>query len=381
MGRCGFTGDGGAATNAQLLNPAGVAADALGNVYIADQANNRVRLVSNGIITTFAGNGVAQYWGDTWAATNANLSLPSGLAVDPWNNLYIADQGNNVIRQVATNGIIYTVAGTGAGAFGGDGGPATLAYLSSPVAVAVDSLGNLYIADSGNRRIRKVTASGIISTVAGSGYTGYYGDGGPATNAFMEAPAGVAVDFLGNVYIADGTQRVREVGLNGIINTVAGNAGMGYSGDGGAATNAKLSAVYGLAVDGTGNLLIADTGNNVVRQIGAYGAELALNNFGLLQAGQYQLIVSNAYGATTSAVVVVTAALPPLGASVSGGGSVQLQFSGMAGSNYVVEMATNLTPPANWKRLDTNTIGTNGIGSFTDTNLSGPARFYRLGLP
>ncbi len=382
-GTLGFSGDGGAATNAQLLNPAGVAVDRSGHLFISDEDNNCVREVgANGIITTIAGNGVMSYWGDGAAATNANLSGPAGLAVDGSGNLYIADQGNNAIRQVSTNGIIATVAGTGANGFSGDGGPATAASLSNPAGVVVDALGNLFIADSGNMRIRKVNTSGVISTVAGIGYAGYYGDGGAATSAFMESPASVAVDALGNLYIADGTEHVRKVGLNGIISTVAGNAGLGYSGDGGPATNARLSEVYGVAVDAFGDLYIADTGNNRIREIWAYGSDLPLDNFSMGQSGVYELVLSNAFGASTSAVIVVTAALPPLTVNSAVGATVQLQYGGMPGSNYVLQVATNLAAPANWRPLATNTAGINGIGSFTDTNtLSSSARFYRLGLP
>jgi hypothetical protein len=182
----------------------------------------------------------------------------------------------------------------------------------------------------------------------------------------MESPVSVAIDALGNFYIADGTGHARKVNVNGIISTVAGNAG--------------LSAVYSVATDLAGDLYIADTGNNRVREMWAYGPDLALNDFSMGQSGVYELVVSNAFGSSTNSVKV-TAALPPLSASLAGE-TVQLQYNGMPGSNYVLQVATNLASPANWQPLATNAAGVNGVGTFTDTNtLSTPARFYRLGLP
>ena len=381
-GNDGFSGDGGAATNASLFNPAAVTVDGSGNLYIADEANERIRQVGyNGVISTVAGNGTNGYSGDGGAATNASLSSPSGVAVDAWGNLYIADEGNNRIRQVGVNGVILTVAGNGTNGFSGDGGPAVNASLSSPADVAVDALGNVFIADSGNIRIRKVSM-GVITTVAGHGYAGYYGDGGPATNAILEAPASVAVDASGNLFIADGTEHVREVSVGGIISTVAGNAGLGYSGDGGPATNARLSEVYGVATDVSGDLLIADTGANVIRKVTAFGPDLPIDSFGFAQDGAYDLIVSTPFGRTNSAVIVVTAGLPPLNARLLGGNAVQLQFTGTPGSSYVVQTTTNLTAPVVWAPLATNAAGLDGRGTFTDTNLSSnPVRFYRLELP
>ncbi len=230
-GTSGFSGDGGAATNAQLFNPVAVAVDGSGNLYIADEANDCVRRVAaNGIITTVAGNGIIGVQGDGGPATNASFSSPVAVAADAWGNLYIADQGNNRIREVGTNGIINTIAGSDFYGFSGDGGPAIFAGLWSPSALAVDAYGNLFIADSGNLRIRKVAANGIISTVAGSGYAGYYGDGGLATSAFMESPVSVAVDGLGDLFIADGTQHIRKVGVNKIISTRDGQRRFGFFG-------------------------------------------------------------------------------------------------------------------------------------------------------
>jgi len=263
-------GDGGTATEAQLRYPSGVAVDSSGNLYIADTGNHRIRKVdTDGVITTVAGTGSSGYSGDGGAATEAQLSSPSGVAVDSSGNLYIADSGNNRIRQVDTNGVITTVAG---GGFDGDGGAATSARLSYPSGVAVDSSGNLYIADKGKHRIRKVDTNGVISTVAGDGTTGYSGDFGAAAEAQLDNPSGVAVDSSGNLYIVDTRNNsIRKVDTNGVISTVAGDGTYGYSGDGGAATDAQLYNPSAVAVDSSGNLYIADTNNGRIRKVDTNG--------------------------------------------------------------------------------------------------------------
>jgi trimeric autotransporter adhesin len=272
-----FAGDGGPAANATLYNPESVAADAAGHLFIVDSGNDRIRKVgTNGIITTLAGDGTDGFSGDGAAATKASLSGPAGLALDVAGNLYFADAGNDRVRKVGTNGIITTVAGNGGGSGIGDGGLATKATLSSPIGVAVDAARNLYIADEYNNRIRKVGTNGIISTVAGSGIAAFSGDGGVATNASLWYPSGVAVDAAGNLYIADSyNNRIRKVGTNGIITTLAGNGPSGriggYSGDGGAATNADLSYPSGVAVDAAGNLYLADYGSQHIRKVGTNG--------------------------------------------------------------------------------------------------------------
>ncbi|HEY3861267.1 MAG TPA: SBBP repeat-containing protein [Verrucomicrobiae bacterium] len=385
-GTPGFSGDGGFATNAGLYNPSALAVDGSGNLYIADEANNRIREVRpSGIITTVAGTGQSGFSGDGGAATNADLSDPTGVAVDPSGNIYIADRLNNRIREVGTNGVIMTVAGNGTSSYSGDGGAAANASLSNPEAVAADALGNIFIADSGNKRIRRISVNGVIVTVAGNGDAGYFGDGGPATSAFIESPASVAVDGFGNIFIADGTQHVREVNAAGIISTVAGNAGLGFSGDGGPATNSMLSETYGVAADPAGNLFIADTGNSRVREITGAGPALLLTDFNTNQAGNYDVIVSNPFGSVTSAVTMVTVQLPPppalpaLGVSLSNG-IVVIQFSGTAGSNYVLFATGDLTPPAAWQPVGTNAAGPSGSGTFLEIPVA-PVQFYRLGLP
>jgi uncharacterized protein (TIGR03437 family) len=268
-GTLGYTGDNGPATSAEMHDPYAVATDSAGNFYIADSGNNVIRKVANGVITTFAGNGTIGYSGDNGPATSAQLNAPYGVAVDSAGNLYIADSANNVIREVS-NGVISTFAGNGTSGYTGDNGPATSAQLFTPSAVAVDSAGNLYIADFGNNVIRKVSASsGVISTVAGTSATyGFGGDNGPATSAELYQPAGLAVDSSGNLYIADtANSRVRKVSATGVITTVAGNGTPGFAGDGAAATSAELNEPFGLAVDTAGNLYIADLSNNRIRKV------------------------------------------------------------------------------------------------------------------
>jgi sugar lactone lactonase YvrE len=250
-----------------------VAVDAAGNLLIADSGNQRIRRVdgTTGIITTVAGNGTYGFSGDGGAATSASLAYPYGVAVDAAGNLLIADYGNQRIRQVdGTTRIITTVAGKGTYGFSGDGGPATDASLNNPLGVAVDGAGNLLIADTYNQRIRRVDGTtGIITTVAGNGMAGFSGDGGPATDASLNNPSGVAVDGAGNLLIAVyGNQRIRRVdGTTGIITTVAGNGTAGFSGDGGAAISGSLNNPVGVAVDAAGNLLIADTNNLRIRRV------------------------------------------------------------------------------------------------------------------
>ena len=267
-GRLGSGGDGGAATAVPLNNPYGVAVDGAGNLYIADSSHRIRKVDAAGVITTVAGRGFSGSGGDGGPATVARLSSPAGVAVDGAGNLYIADRGNDRIRKVDAAGVISTVAGDGTEGFGGDDGPATAAQLNNPYGVAVDGAGNLYIADSFNHRIRKVDAAGGISTVAGIGIEGYSGDGGPAVAAQLRAPGGVALDGAGNLYIADnGNHRIRKVDAAGVISTVAGAGRPGYSGDGGPAGAARLSNPIGVALDGAGNLYIADYRNHRIRRL------------------------------------------------------------------------------------------------------------------
>lgn len=276
-GTAGYSDDGGPATQAQLNTPNGLALDSAGGLFIADDGNNVIREVAagTGTITTVAGTGAAGYSGDDGAATAAMLNGPANLAVDSAGNLFIADDNNNRLREVtANNGHIATVAGTGWCCYSGDGGPAAQAALNQPNHIALDGAGNLFIADDYNHRIREVVAAtGIITTVAGTGIAGFSGDGGPATQAQLWNPDAVAVDDQDNLYIADTVNNAirKVIARTGVITTVAGlgTQTQGYGGDGGPATQAQLSQPNGLTVDRAGDIFIADTFNNRIREVNA----------------------------------------------------------------------------------------------------------------
>jgi uncharacterized protein (TIGR03437 family) len=336
-GSAGNSGDGSAATSAQLNGPQGLAVDASGNLFIADTLNAKVRKVStSGVITTVAGNGTAGYGGDGSAAASAQLNLPIGVAVDSSGNLYIADFGNSRVRKVSASGAITTVAGSGSFGYSGDGGPAAKAQLNGPQGVAVDTAGNLYIADTENNLIREVTPGGLIATVAGSGVAGYSGDGGPATSAQVGNPVGLAVDAAGNIFTADASTRVRQIYPNGLIATIAGNGSRGYSGDGGLATQAQLNTPSAIALGSNGNVYVADAANSAVR---------------LLQ-----------YAGNGLAIGAVTNAASNLSGPVAPGEVVALYGSGLgpAGlSQYQLDPTTGL--------VDTNLAGTSVIFGGTPT--------------
>jgi uncharacterized protein (TIGR03437 family) len=274
------TGDGGPGTAATLNQPRGVAVDSKGNILVADTQNHRVRRIApNGVITAFAGTGLLGSGGDGGPAVEATLSFPNVVLVDKDDNVYISDQFASRIRKITPDGKISTIAGTGAGdvtgfsgGYNGDGGPATQTLLNQQVGLALDKDGNLFIADRLNFRIRRMDArTGVITTVAGNGLLGNGGDGGPATQAELNLPTGVAVDAAGNVYIADtGNQRIRRVSAaDGKISTIAGTGVAGFSGDGGPAASALVNLVYPatLTIDGAGDLYFADRGNHRIRKI------------------------------------------------------------------------------------------------------------------
>ena len=272
-GVAGFSGDGFAATAAEIQNPRGIAVDRVGNVYFSDYGNNRIRkiTVATGIITTIAGNadGLPAYYGDGGLADTSHVGFPWGLTVDLVGNVYIADQSNCRVRKIDhTTGIISTIGGTGIAAFGGDGGLATSAKIQYPVGVALDDTGNIYVADYGNNRIRKINTSGIISTIAGSAVYGFSGDGGPSNLSKLYYPIGITVDAVNNIYIADlNNNRIRMINTAGIINTIAGNGTAAFAGDGMLAVDAEINQPTGVAVDTGGRIFIADKDNNRIRYI------------------------------------------------------------------------------------------------------------------
>jgi uncharacterized protein (TIGR03437 family) len=264
-GISGFAGDGGTATSAELANPAGLALDGAGNLYVADSGNNRIRQISNGVITTIAGNGSMGYSGDNGPALNAQFNGIGALALDTAGNIYVADFYNQVIRKIA-GGMIITVAGNGTYGYSGDKGPATSAQLAGPSGIAVDYLGNLYIAEGYNNSVRKVS-NGVITTIAGTGVAGYSGDYGPAAAAMLREPTDLSMDSLSNLYIADyGNNRIRRVTFSGsVISTVVGTGAPAYSGEHVSATSCSLLSPQHLAIDASGNIYIVDS--NHVRKV------------------------------------------------------------------------------------------------------------------
>ena len=257
-----------------LLLPSAIVFDPAGNLYIAETANHDVRKVDpTGNLTTIAGTGTQGFNGDNGSASAAELDSPQGLALDTANNLYIADTHNHRIRKLSlTTGIITTIAGTGAAGFSGDNGPAASAQLDLPTALTLDTNQNLYLADTANHRIRRIdAATGIITTIAGNGTQGYSGDSGLATAASIDSPTGIAVDAANNLYLADThNHRIRRIdAASGLIATIAGTGIAGYSGDNAAANTAALALPHGLSIDAAGNLYLADTSNNRIRRIDA----------------------------------------------------------------------------------------------------------------
>ncbi len=268
-GSFGFSGDGGPATAAKLFSPQMMFFDATGNLYFSDANNGRIRKVSTtGIITTFAGNGTWGFAGDGGPATAAELFKPGGIFIDAAGNMYFADSYNHRVRKINTAGIITTIAGTGTIACTGDGGPATAAASGKPGSVWVDAAGNVYFTDFDFNRVRKIDVGGIISTVVGTGVRGSAGDGGPATAAELAEPFGLKFDAAGNMYIADFyNNKIRKVDPSGIITTIAGTGTLGFSGDGGPATAARLYGPTSLDITPDGVIYIADDLNNRIRRI------------------------------------------------------------------------------------------------------------------
>lgn len=272
-GTPGYSGDGGPATSAQVQVVNGLATDASGNVYIGDQLNRRLRKVSpSGIITTACGTGVAGFSGDGGPAAAATLGNIRSVATDAAGNTYLAIDGfyGERIRKISPSGIITTIAGTGTSGYSGDGGPATAAALHTPGGMAVDASGNIYFADIHNYRIRRISTAGVISTVAGNGAPGFSGDGGPATVASLFVVNDICLGPSGDIYFTDASDRIRRVSTSGIITTIAGSGTGGYSGDGGPATGANITVSTGICADAAGNIFFTD-GSHRVRRISTSG--------------------------------------------------------------------------------------------------------------
>jgi uncharacterized protein (TIGR03437 family) len=296
-GTVGNTGNGAAATAATLSGPGGVAVDSSGTIYIADTGNNQIRKISGGTISLVAGTGNAQYSGDNGPATNADLNGPTGVTVDSAGNIYIADTVNSLIRKVDKNGIITSyIGGTGP----------TAGRLNHPTAVCIDSTGTLYVADSNNRRIIKFVNS-VFTVTAGNGSAGFSGDGGPATKATLNNPVGIVLDNLGNLYIADSNNsRIRKLTSDGTIFTIAGKGGSSYTGDFGPALSAGFSFPRGVAVDANGNILVADTQNHVIRRLAPTAPVIAAGGVGnaasfaaKLSPGALASVFGTGFGTTT----------------------------------------------------------------------------------
>lgn len=281
-GNSGFSGDGGLAINAELKGITGITRDMLGNIYICDNPNLRIRKIDlNGIITTIAGGGTS--YSDSILGTSAIVPMPWGICTDNIGNVYFTEGYYNQVKKLNTSGIITTVAGamSSAGGFAGDGGLATQALFKYICNVVVDKHGNILISDAGNNRIRKVNTAGIITTIAGSP-SGSLGDGIPAITAKLRGPGGIAVDKIGNIYIGElNGYLVRKVDTLGIITTIAGNGIQGYTGDGGNATNASLGYIQGICCDTSGNVFITDKYFGVLRKIDKQGIITTLAGTGM----------------------------------------------------------------------------------------------------
>ena len=274
-GVSGYSGDGGPATAATLNFPQGLAIDASGNIFVADFFNHVIRKINvSGVITTVVGTSTAGYGGDGGPATAAQLSWVQGITIDQAGNLYLSesDMANATIRKVDATGVITKIAGQyGAVGFNGDGGPATAALFSSSLAgITTDAYGNIYVSDESNNRIRKIDASGVITTFAGNGLAGYAGDGGPAASGEINAPEYINTDLAGNVLFSDQGNVVRRVNIAGIISTFAGTGLTGYTGDGGPANLATLYSPAGIVIDEYRNVYISDAGNNAIRKVSLY---------------------------------------------------------------------------------------------------------------
>jgi sugar lactone lactonase YvrE len=352
-GMLGFNGDGILATEAGLASPRGIAVDEAGNLFIADTLNNRIRRVdaATGIITTVAGNGRAGFSGDSGPAAGASLSTPSGVIIDRNKNLFITDSFNNRIRQVNVRGTITTIAGNGTEGFGGDGGPAQNAALFRPFGLALDKANNLFFVDAANNRVRRIDSTTFtITTVAGNGTPGFSGDGGPAISAGLNNPLGIAIDSEGNLFIADEkNHRVRQVDPSGIITTIAGNGVPGFSGDGAPAINASLAFPKDVLLDSAGNLLIAGGFNDAIR-----------------------IVKRTSGGEPTSGF---TLSVNPLSQTITAGSSASfiINVQALGAFNQLIGLSTAVNPPSSniTVTLSANTLTPGLMSTMTVSALAG----------
>ena len=322
-GAQGLSGDAGPAISATLDSPQGLALDSANNLYIADTHNHRIRKLdlTSGLITTIAGT-TAGFSGDNASATASQLDLPTALALDPAKNLYVADTGNHRIRKITTTGLITTIAGNGTQGFSGDAGPATSAAIDSPSGLALDSANNLYIADTHNHRIRRIDATtGLIATIAGTGIQGFSGDTTPATAATLALPHGLTIDANGDLYLADtANHRIRRINATtDLITTVAGDGTQAFSGDGGPAIAASLDSPSNTAISPSTVLTLADTGNQRIRQLTAAPAPATtiqtVAGLGLTTPGALTLNAPSVIGyGTGQLTAAMSSATPATGA-------------------------------------------------------------------
>ncbi len=383
-GTSGNGGDGGPATNASFRSVAGIAVDSLGNLYVADEGDNRVRKVDlNGVIRTVAGNGADGYGGDGGQATHATLTA-TDVAVDQLGNLYISDTSLHLVRKVGTNGVITTIAGTGSAGFSGDGGPGTNAQLNFPYDLAVDNLGSLLISDRGNERIRKVDANGVIVTIAGNGTSVYGGDGSAALNSGLAFPRGLAADRSGAIYVSEGNRGyIRRISADGIITTAAGNGTRGYSGDGGLATNATVGFSLNVALDRWGRLFISDRDSQRVRRVTfSDGPSLRIEHVQAGDLGNYRVIVSSGGSGVSSATATLAYAAGPRFLGIDGAhppdkGGLLMRVQCSSTQSLVLQASTNLRA-GEWFSLQTSAPPAE-IRELTDRGwTNSPARFYRI---
>lgn len=376
-GTAGFGGDGGIATMAMLNNPWGIGCDRAGNVFIADRGNHRIRKVdTNGIITTVAGSGARGASGDGGSATAAQLNFPMDVEVARDGTLYIADAINNKIRKVNTSGIITTFAGRTAGGFSGDGRAATAAQMFVPEAVSLAQNGDLYIADQGNSAVRKVNSAGIIYTVAGNGSAGYGGDGGPATASRLSGPNGLCFDQSGNLYISDlSNERVRKIDTAGIITTFGGDGTSGYRGDDSSVSYARFNHLSDVCTDEKGNIYISDLANSRIRKVYTGLPQIApIEGISVLCAGSRQILHELYAGGTWAcnpssvATISTTGEIFAIGTGVA---AVRYSLTNTCGSSSVLD-SVHVLNSIDAGTISSSTLCEGASTTISSTGASGP---------